>query len=269
MRAEIDTPKTVWKSLHQGTQNIETEGNADINTPVLEYTATWAATTPDAAQNPGNRPAAAIKLPLEADAIMLMFAVADTADDAFLGVLWGWDPNGTAWDILTINPILAGSSVIEVDPANKEGLQHLPFTGGGAAAVVEGDTITGATDGATATVDRVILTSNTWVGTDAVGMLRISSITGTFKSAGENLNTPNQDNICTIGASHKDFYLADTLTVTVDNTRNGYSVEQSTANGVAFLRLDIYGLEYLFMDYDANASTGTDGTDVVAWWKWI
>lgn len=56
----------------------------------------------------------------------------------------------------------------------------------GTAAFAEGDTVTGATSAATATVRRVVLKSGTYAGTDAAGFLVLSGITGTFQD-NENL----------------------------------------------------------------------------------
>lgn len=56
----------------------------------------------------------------------------------------------------------------------------LDFTSG-TASFSEGDTVTGGTSGATATVERVVLTSGAWDGTGA-GYLVLSGITGTFQS---------------------------------------------------------------------------------------
>lgn len=70
------------------------------------------------------------------------------------------------------------------------------FTGGGTAAIAEGDTITGATSAATATVERVILQSGTWSGGDAAGYLVLSGQSGTLQA--ENLDTGTQANIATI-----------------------------------------------------------------------
>lgn len=50
------------------------------------------------------------------------------------------------------------------------------------AAFAEGETLTGGTSGATATIERVILTSGEWDGTGA-GYLVLSSISGTFQSS--------------------------------------------------------------------------------------
>ncbi len=59
----------------------------------------------------------------------------------------------------------------------------------GVAAIVAGDTITGATSGATAVVDEVIITSGAFdATTPAKGVLVISQLTGAF-SVGENLDT--------------------------------------------------------------------------------
>lgn len=51
----------------------------------------------------------------------------------------------------------------------------------GTAVFTEGDTLTGGTSSATATVRRVVLQSGTWAGSDATGFLLLSGITGTFQ----------------------------------------------------------------------------------------
>jgi len=75
------------------------------------------------------------------------------------------------------------------------GLQ-VSFTGGGTYEVAEGDTITGATSAATATVERIVLDSGTWAGGDAAGRLILSGQTGTFVS--ENLDVGANPNVATI-----------------------------------------------------------------------
>jgi hypothetical protein len=56
----------------------------------------------------------------------------------------------------------------------------------GTIALVDGNTITGQTSGATATIKRVVLESGSWSGSDAAGRLIFASVTGTFQ-AGEHL----------------------------------------------------------------------------------
>lgn len=75
----------------------------------------------------------------------------------------------------------------------------ISFTSGGTYEIAEGDTITGATSGATATVERVIKTSGTWAGGDAAGRLILSGQTGTFQS--ENLNVGANLNVATIAGN--------------------------------------------------------------------
>lgn len=58
----------------------------------------------------------------------------------------------------------------------------LDFTAGAVTTPEDGETITGGTSGATATVERVILQSGAWAGT-AAGYLVLSGITGTFSAA--------------------------------------------------------------------------------------
>ena len=68
----------------------------------------------------------------------------------------------------------------------------LAFTSGGTYEISEDDDIEGETGGATATVKRIILTSGTWAGGDAAGILILYDQTGTFESetikVGANLN---------------------------------------------------------------------------------
>lgn len=51
----------------------------------------------------------------------------------------------------------------------------------GTSAFTEGETITGAASGATATVDELVLSSGSWAGGDAAGYLVLSTVTGTFQ----------------------------------------------------------------------------------------
>lgn len=59
---------------------------------------------------------------------------------------------------------------------------EIDFTSGGTTAIAEDDVVEGAIGGATATVERVILTSGTWAGGDAAGRLILSGQTGTFQA---------------------------------------------------------------------------------------
>jgi len=71
----------------------------------------------------------------------------------------------------------------------------LRYTSGGTTEIVAGDTVTGATGGATGKVKRVILDSGTWAGGDAVGVLVMDkdTISGTFEA--ENLNVGSLTNL--------------------------------------------------------------------------
>lgn len=60
--------------------------------------------------------------------------------------------------------------------------RELDFSAGGTAEVSEGDVLLGATSGATATVERIVLDSGTWAGGDAAGRFVLSGQTGTFQS---------------------------------------------------------------------------------------
>ncbi len=76
--------------------------------------------------------------------------------------------------------------------------REVSFTSGGTYTMVAGDTITGATSGATAVLTKVILVSGTFAGGDAAGRLFFASQTGTFQA--ENLNVGANPNVATIAA---------------------------------------------------------------------
>jgi hypothetical protein len=76
--------------------------------------------------------------------------------------------------------------------------RSLAFISGGTVETAEGDTITGATSGATATVERVIVTSGTFAGGDAAGHLILSGQTGTFTA--ETLDIGASVNVANVSA---------------------------------------------------------------------
>lgn len=77
--------------------------------------------------------------------------------------------------------------------------REMAFTSGGTYVIAEGDTITGATSGATAVVTRVVLESGTFASGDAAGRLIFASQTGTFQA--EDLNVGANLNVATIAAN--------------------------------------------------------------------
>jgi hypothetical protein len=86
----------------------------------------------------------------------------------------------------------AGGTEMEIYKSSGSGWTHVPLGfelefSTGTVEIVEGNTVTGATSGASATVTRVVLESGTWAGGDAAGRLIFASVTGTFQAA-ENLN---------------------------------------------------------------------------------
>jgi hypothetical protein len=77
--------------------------------------------------------------------------------------------------------------------------RSVAFTSGGTYVIAEGNTITGATSGATAVITRVVLTSGSWSGGDAAGRLIFASQTGTFQA--ENLDVAANLNVATIAGN--------------------------------------------------------------------
>jgi hypothetical protein len=85
------------------------------------------------------------------------------------------------------------------DAGTRASITKLAFTSGGTYEVVVGNTITGATSAATATVFDVELASGTWAGGDAAGNLWLNDQLGTFQA--ENLNVGANTNVATIAGN--------------------------------------------------------------------
>jgi hypothetical protein len=77
--------------------------------------------------------------------------------------------------------------------------RELAFTSGGATEIVEGNTITGATSGATAVITRVVRQSGSWAAGNAAGRFIFASQTGTFQA--EDLNVGATLNLATIAGN--------------------------------------------------------------------
>jgi hypothetical protein len=90
--------------------------------------------------------------------------------------------------------------------AQSLGYEH-DFTSGGTYEIAVGDTITGATSGATAVITGVVVQSGSWATSDAVGQLYFASVTsGPFQA--ENLNVGANSDVATIAGAE----VANTLT---------------------------------------------------------
>lgn len=90
----------------------------------------------------------------------------------------------------------SGRKVGTVDCYLPDYRSTIHFNSGGTYTVAVGNTITGATSGATGVVATVTLTSGTWAGGDAAGYLEVTSKTGAFQA--ENLNVGANTNVATV-----------------------------------------------------------------------
>lgn len=94
------------------------------------------------------------------------------------GVVYAWRNN-------------AGNTALVMHKSTGSGWSAIPygvelsFTAG-VNALVDGNTVTGQTSGATGTIKRVVVESGSWAGNDAAGRLIFASVTGTFQ-LGENI----------------------------------------------------------------------------------
>ena len=81
----------------------------------------------------------------------------------------------------------------------------LPFTdgGGGTKTIAVGDTVEGETDGATALVGKVDVTSGYWSAGTAAGLLELSGQDGVFRALGETLKVGVVLDIATIASDSK------------------------------------------------------------------
>lgn len=80
----------------------------------------------------------------------------------------------------------------------------IPFSSGGTTEIVAGNTITGATSGATAVVESVLLYSGTWAGGDAAGFFTVleGSLSGTFGSENVFVGSGTNDATVTVNVVH-------------------------------------------------------------------
>ena len=97
--------------------------------------------------------------------------------------------------------------------------REVAFTSGGTYTMAVGDTITGATSGATAVLTKVILTSGTFGAGTAAGRLFFASQTGTFQS--ENLNVGANLNVATIAGNSTAITLSPSGRYEFDNANFG------------------------------------------------
>jgi hypothetical protein len=114
-------------------------------------------------------------------------------------VLYAWRNNVGGTEMAIYKSTTSGWSAVSLG-------RELSFTSGGTTEITEGQTITGATSGATAVVARVVLLSGTWAGGDAAGRFILSSQTGTFQA--ENLNVGASLNLATIAGNSAAITLA-------------------------------------------------------------
>lgn len=152
---------------------------------------------------------AVLGLPGSADAIEQ--AIAEAARDHARGLIAAVPGSGVLRGVCELNDTIyafrdnVGGTACVMHEATSSGWQavnlghSLAFTSGGTTEISEGDTITGATSGATATVARIVVQSGDWAAGDAAGYMTLAGITGTFSA--ENLNVGASTNLATIAGA--------------------------------------------------------------------
>jgi len=166
-------------SIGQAMRNVLAGVTADVNTYALAFGATWSS----AAQNPANWPAAREVTIDRAGVtyIKLRFLVADTDGDAGTVTIWRQDgPTSAPMNDLVITAT-AGTAVCDKLPGSGLSLTHIPFDTG-AKEIEIGDQLYGETSGALGTVEDIIVTSGSWGGGDAAGVIYLSGVSGTWQS---------------------------------------------------------------------------------------
>lgn len=134
---------------------------------------------------------------------------------------------------------------------------ELSFTSGGTYEILEGDTITGNTSGATAVITRVVKESGTWAGGDAAGRLIFDSQTGTFQS--ENLKVGASTNVATIaGDSDAITFLPDGRFEFVNNNFGGSSGQERAYGCDGVNRgFEFYAANEVFVPIETGMTTDT------------
>ncbi len=264
----LDTIRVPWRPLHQATVNVADGLTANVNTSALAYSGTWATS----AQNPANWPSQSVPVPLEANQAIIMFIVSDTADDEGTCTIWGKDSNGVPRILVVLNPVRAGTSVVDVDPSTQArtgapgtSLRYVDFDAG-AVLAVPGAIVVGGTSGATGIVDRVVTTSGTYAAGDALGQVYLSDVSGTWQND-DDIDSPAGVTYSVATGALLQFYYADTVTATRNNV--GATVISNASNDIAEVRFDLRDNESLFVDWDMNLGGGTDGIDAIAYWTYI
>ncbi len=172
-----------------------------VNIPVLTYGATWAVS----AQNPAKWPTSVVKrLENDANGVQLQFLVSDTDNDQATATIWRKSPNGAPFNMAVLNPIQAGTAICDNHKAAMEkyrgsgSLIRVAFDNG-STEIEPGDTIDEQGAGtASATVERVTVTSGAWADADAAGYIYINSPTG---------QAWTNDDVIDIPDSTKRFYI--------------------------------------------------------------
>ena len=135
----------------------------------------------------------------------------------------------------------------------------IAFTSGGTYEVQVGDTVEGATSGATADVAKIDLSSGTWAGGDAAGTFHLVSQSGTFQS--ENLDVGANLNVATIGG--------DSTVVLIGDSQGANSDDEFTGDNTDFFwNANWKNVTYItnnqdpIQKYDGNLSRLTIDIDV-------
>lgn len=121
--------------------------------------------------------------------------------------------------------------------------ETLSFTSGGTYDIAEGDTITGATSSATATVQRVIITSGSFAAGDAAGRLILASVSGTFQA--ENLDVGGNANVATIAGDSA------AITLSPDGSYRFYNSNFADPGGVQRM----YGCDGVNLGFEFDGTT--------------
>jgi microcystin-dependent protein len=132
---------------------------------------------------------------------------------------------------------------------------YIRFTSGGTHQVIVGDTLTGATSGATAIVSEVIVDEGTWAAGTAKGYFVLNTVSGTFQA--ENLNEGGNNNVCTIAS---DLYAYTTRVI----GRLGGIQETDSANHThAVGSYTVPAHNHWWYDYAAQGKTFNSGGSAI------
>lgn len=193
-------------------------------------------------------------VPSGASSALLHAQYTNLAADSYRSLITAVPGSGVGRGLFGLNGTIyamrnnAGGTAAEIYKSTGSGWtlvslgRRVAFTSGGTYEIVEGNTITGATSGATAVITRVVLQTGSWAAGTAAGWLIFATDTGTFQA--ENLNVGANTNVATIAGD------ASAITLSPGGRLKTYT----TNFGGAFATSRVYGADGVNLGWEFDGT---------------